>query len=452
MKSVSSTEIRIPSNLAIPLKEAVLSSKRRESVVIGLASHTYLRDKALLLVRKIILMPDDAYIVTSTHGAKWHGSAMLSTLNKALEEDLGLVLFHSHSHSGVVRLSDDDRYSAGELLPVFQNLIPLRPHASVVFGQDHSAGLVLLPDTDDLKKNVKIRWLGKTTVDFLEEETVPSYEVAEDLFHRQILLIGSEGQLKLKQAKVAVVGLGGGGSHVVQQLTHMGVGEIVGIDSDRADKTNRHRLIGMFWWDAILKRKKTDIMARMVRLINRRVKFVRVPYTIPDQRAIDAIKEVDVVVGCLDNLQARADLQELAWRYLIPYVDVGVLITPNQDKKEVLIGGNVTTLIPGEFCLWCTGSLSEEKLLSETGGRPRSYFQGTDKQAQVVSFNGVLASQAVNEVLQLLTGFVSPSEDMSIKKFNGLEGTLERWEVRKKAECSKCQSFLAVGDVIWRNA
>jgi hypothetical protein len=40
---------------------------------------------------------------------------------------------------------------------------------------------------------------------------------------------------------------------------------------------------------------------------------------------------------------------------------------------------------------------------------------------------------------------------MSMKKFDGVEGTLEKWEVNKKVECSKCQSLLAAGDVIWRN-
>lgn len=449
MNPIDSTEIRIPSSLGIFLRKAVLSRKRREPVVFALVSHTYLYHKVVLLVRKIIQLPNEAYFPTSQHGTKWHGSSMLSILNKALEENLGIVLFHSHPHSGLVGLSTDDRQSAMELLPVFQNLIPLRPHASVVFGHYYSAGLVLMPDDDNLKKNVKIRWLGKTNVDFLEEEFNPSHQVVDDIFHRQTLLIGRKGESKLKQAKVAVVGLCGGGSHVVQQLAHMGVGEIIGIDSERVDRTNRSRLVGMFWWDALLRKKKTDVMSRMVWLINPRVKFVKVPYPIPNQRAIDAFKEADVVVGCLDNLQARADVQELAWRYLIPYVDIGLRIKTGRNEKEVLIGGNVTSLIPGEFCLWCIGFLSNEKLANETGGRPRSYFQGTDKQAQVVSFNGVLASQAVNEVLQLLTGFLPPDLYMSIKKFNGLEGTLEKWTVNKKVDCLRCQSALAAGDVTW---
>ena len=125
--------------------------------------------------------------------------------------------------------------------------------------------------------------------------------------------------------------------------------------------------------------------------------------------AFEALKTADVIVGCLDNLHARADLQELSWRFLIPYVDVGVNIRaindPEPDGPRVSIGGNVLTLIPGGFCMWCCGFLSKEKLEAELAGPNRNYFENRAGEAQVVSLNGVAASRAVTEVLQLLTGF-----------------------------------------------
>jgi hypothetical protein len=107
------------------------------------------------------------------------------------------------------------------------------------------------------------------------------------------------------------------------------------------------------------------------------------------------------------------------------------------------------TLIPGGFCQWCIDALSDEKLSLETGGRSRSYFQGTDKQAQVVSMNGVLASQAVSEVLQLLTAFAPIDEEMNFKKFDGLEGTLQKWGVKHRIDCPKCNAALGASDVVW---
>jgi molybdopterin/thiamine biosynthesis adenylyltransferase len=452
MKDAHLIEIRIPASLERPITEAVAFHGFRESAAFALASHARLRGKTLLLLRKIVTLPDEAYVRGSGHGAKWHGHAMLPILNEAIERKLGLVVLHTHSHRGPVYLSGDDRQSAARLLPVFQNLIPLRPHASVVFGKDHAAGMVLLPDRTDYEEHIKIRWLGKVILEFPDKADEASSGEEDDSHHRQMLLIKSAGQKILRQTRIAVVGLGGGGSHVVQQLAHTGVGEIVGIDNDRVDNTNRSRLVGLTWLDLLLRRRKIAVMARVVRKIDRRVRFTGVPYALPHREAIDALKESDLVVGCLDNLHARADLQELAWRYLIPYVDIGLLIQPIAGGDVISIGGHVALLIPGEFCQWCIEMLTDIKLKGEAGGRPRSYFQGTDAQAQVVSFNGVLGSQAVSEVLQLLTGFAPPDPEMSFKKFNGLEGTLEKWQVESNPRCKNCGSSLGAGDVVWEQA
>jgi molybdopterin/thiamine biosynthesis adenylyltransferase len=452
MKDTHLIEIRIPANLVRTIKDAVAYHCFRESVAFALASHARVQGKTLLLVRKVVTLPDEAYLRGSGHGAKWRGRAMLPILNEAIERKLGVVLFHTHSHPGPVCLSGDDRQGADRLLPVFQNLIPFRPHASVVFSEDHAAGMILLPDRTDYEEHVKIRWLGKVILEFPDQPDEASNAEEDESHHRQMLLIKSAGQKILRKATITVVGLGGGGSHVVQQLAHMGVGQIVGIDNDRADNTNRSRLVGLTWLDVFLRRRKIAVMRRLVQKIDRQVKFTGVPYALPHQEAIDALKESDLVVGCLDNLHARADLQELAWRYLIPYIDIGLLIQPIAGGDVVSIGGHVAMLIPGEFCQWCIDMLTDKKLNAEAGGRPRSYFHGTDAQAQVVSFNGILASQAVSEVLQLLTGFAPPDPQMSLKKFNGLEGTLEKWVVERNPRCNNCGSSLGAGDVVWERA
>ena len=450
MKVTRQVEIRIPTGLADTLRAAVNAGRDYEAAVFALASHAQVGQKALLLVRKVLPLAEAAYISTRDHGAKWRGGAMVPIINEALRDNLGIVIFHTHDQSGAVSLSNDDRRSAYELLAVFQNLIPFRPHGSVVFGKDHAAGVVILPDQTAHIEDVKLRWITKTIIDFDSGDTHLSRDIEGPKYHRQKLLIGDRGQRNLRQAKVAVVGLGGGGSHVVQQLAHIGVGEIIGVDFDRAETTNRSRLIGIGWLDDVFKTLKTHIMARMVRRINRAVQFTKVSHPIPDQRALDALKRADIIVGCLDTLHARADLQDISWRYLIPYVDIGLLIQASDAGAS--IGGNVATFIPGSFCAWCIEFLTEAKLLAETGGRPRSYFKGGSSQAQVVSFNGVLASQAVSEVLQLLTGFAPVSSDLTIKKFSGLDGTLEHWAVRKNQTCTNCQAALSAGDTIWHRA
>lgn len=65
-----------------------------------------------------------------------------------------------------------------------------------------------------------------------------------DRFARQVALFGVGGQEKLRQTDVAVVGLSGLGSPLVQQLALLGVPRLRVFDPDELDETNRNRLVG----------------------------------------------------------------------------------------------------------------------------------------------------------------------------------------------------------------
>jgi hypothetical protein len=62
------------------------------------------------------------------------------------------------------------------------------------------------------------------------------------------------------------------------------------------------------------------------------------------------------------------------------------------------------------------------------------------------------ASQAVSEVLQLITGFAPAVPEDSIKKFDGIEGTLTKWVVKQNQACAECRDVLAAGDLVWQAA
>jgi len=442
-------KIRIPENLGISLRKEIFKRGGHEYVAFALVSHTMAGNEILVLVKDIEFLAEQEYVETLYHGAHWRGSATIRILNRALAGKLGILLFHAHEYSESVGLSMDDVKSARELLPVYQNLIPDRPHGSIVIGHESAAGIVLLPGEDAISEVTSVRWLGDVMRDWTPHGNRKiSSPVVPAIYSTQALLIGSSGQRKLSHTKVAVVGLSGGGSHVVQQLSHLGVGEIIAIDPDISEEDNRHRVIGMTKKDIREETPKVEVMRRMARSINDEVALKPVGHLVSEEFAITELKRADVVIGCVDSLHARADIQALCLRYLIPYVDIGLLIVPGENGS-VSIGGNIITSIPGRACLWCMRFLSEKKLAEETGGKPRSYFQGTEKQAQVVSFNGLLASAAMNELLQLVTGFGPSSTAVSIKKFDGVSNTLEDWKVEPLQNCPICRTELAAGDPVW---
>jgi hypothetical protein len=440
---MNEVELRVPLGLGETLQDTVYRQGSHEYIAFGLVSHAILGALDILLLRRVLTLPESEYRKDIRHGATWCGVAMIPIIEAAVSEGLGIVIFHAHPHAGLPTLSNDDCASADRLLPMFRQRVPTRPHGSIVLSRTHASGIILMPDESQFWTAIAVRWYGAAISHWpATDDSVTN--PADPIFHRQTLVVGGPGQEIMRRARVAVVGLGGGGSHVVQQLAHLGIGEIIVIDADRVEATNRHRLIGLTRLDVWLKRRKVDVMSRLVQRIGNGSRCSRIAQKVPEPVAVEAIKRAHIIVGCLDNLHARLDLQELSWRFLIPYVDIGVSIRPVEDSSDsdprVSIGGNVITLIPGGFCLWCCGFLSDEKLALERNGPNRSYFQNRTGEPQVVSFNGVVASQAANEILQLLTGFAGTTirfagvasnqdrtEQRGFKKFNGTTGTLEEW-------------------------
>jgi len=462
---MSEIELRVPLGVGQALRDVVFRRGRHEYVAIGLVSHARLGDRDVLLLRQLLEFPESAYCPEAGHGAAWSGAALIPAIAAAIDLGLGIVVFHAHPHDGLPALSGDDCGSANRLVPMFRARVPTRPHGSIVLSRTHAAGLVSMPGGDIASTKIGVRWLGASIIDW---RTAEARSAVPDpgSFARQLLVVRDDGQRTLANARVGVGGLGGGGSHVAHQLTHLGVGEVILVDADRASPTDRHRLLGITRFDVWFSRRKTAVMRRVVRRIGMGTRCRTIAKRLPEPEALEALKTADVIVGCLDNLHARADLQELSWRFLIPYVDVGVNIRaidyPEPDGPRVSIGGNVLTLIPGGFCMWCCGFLSKEKLDTELDGPNRNYFENRAGDAQVVSLNGVAASQAVTEVLQLLTGFggrglrradVALAEQSTLqrgfRKLDGVRGTLEEWGGTRRPDCAFCRSTLAAGAVAW---
>jgi hypothetical protein len=458
-----SVELRIPFRLGEILQQHVYRSGSHEFVVFGLVSHSTRGGSPVLLLRDLIPLRESDYIPNVEHGASWRGSAMFPIMEAAMERELGIVIFHAHDHAGLPGLSRDDLQSADKLVPIFRKRVVTRPHGTIVLSRTHAAGLVWFPNSRKPKALRRVRFLGSAIVDFdcTSKSSAPS-SIGEE-YARQALLIGRDGQELLGTSTVAVVGAGGGGSHIVQQLLYAGVGTVVVVDPDVYEKSNRHRLVSGERSD--VGRPKVDIFHRLAKRIGLGGRVRRVRASVPDSEAVGELLKADVIVGCVDTLFSRADLQEIASRYLIPYVDIGATIRPVQNGEDgdplVVVSGNIFTFIPGSFCMWCSGFLNEEKLKQEQGGPTRGYFEKNVREAQVVSFNGLLASQAVTEVLQLLTGFRGAGlrgTDLELtaggalrgyKKFDGVAGTLTEWGGVRRPECPQCGANLAAGDVVF---
>lgn len=451
---MSSVQVRIPAHAWAELRRVFSSSVvGREPMAFGLVSSAVTARERLVLVREIVVPPDDAFMSSDGHGARWKGAYTIELLNRALSEGRGLIIFHSHGEVPAVRLSADDRQSAAVLLPKFQQIAPDRPHGSIVFGDRCAAGLLIMPGEREMTDAFSVRCFSRTMV------TVPEEGTPDELLllRRQPLAANPAVTRCLARARVAVVGLSGGGSQVVPQLAALGVGTIVGIDPQRIDASNAFATSRIGWLDVLLRRWKTRVARDRAWWVDRRTRFLGVRARVPDQEALDAVKAADVVVGCVNNMHARADLMELCWRYCIPYIDIGLRVSvtspwASSDPAPISgVFGNAFVAIPGGACMWCTEFLTRAKLDAETGGMGRSYLRdgGGEKDAWVLSFNGLLASQAVSEVLQLLVGYAPSERDRTYRRFDGFAATMTECIVKRSSRCETCGHVLAAGDPVW---
>lgn len=85
-------------------------------------------------------------------------------------------------------------------------------------------------------------------------------------FVRQIDFFGADGQKKLSETSVAIVGIGGLGTHVIQQLAYLGVKDFTLIDDEEIDETNLNRYVGTKPDD--IGKKKTLVGERIINEIN----------------------------------------------------------------------------------------------------------------------------------------------------------------------------------------
>ena len=214
--------------------------------------------------------------------------------------------------------------------------------------------------------------------------------------HARQSFLGAEAPHTFANCVVAVVGLGGGGSHIAQQLAHIGFLNIRLYDDDTAELSNLNRLIGASHDDVKNRTKKVEIARRLVLAVNPEMRVETFPCYW--QLAAQSIHEADVIVSCVDSYAARQDIEVTARRFLIPLLDIGMDVHLIESRPH--LSGQVILSLPGSPCMKCLGFLTEDNLQREA-----EQYGAAGARPQVVWANGVLASIAVGLLVDFLTGW-----------------------------------------------
>ncbi|GAF83566.1 unnamed protein product [marine sediment metagenome] len=278
----------------------------------------------------------------------------------------------------------------------------------------------------------------------------------DKLYSRQVSFFGKEGQRKLEAASVTIIGIGGLGTHVVQQLAHLGVGSITLVDDEELDESNKNRYVGSKYTDPVPGLPKVDLGGRIIREISPSIRVEKIFGPLVSRASFRAIIRSDNIFGCLDNEGSRLILNEICSAYEKPYLDLGTEIFPEVPPQ---FGGRVFISWEGEGCIYCSGVLDITEAthdLASPGARADFVnLYGLDQEDMstsgpaVVSINGVVASMAVTEFIAMVTEIRSPKRHT---EYRGMRGTVGVDTDPPASDCYYCKEIRGKGDDvdIWR--
>lgn len=361
-----------------------------------------------LLARTVVPVEEGDYLVREPDRLSIASPSYTAVAKRAAAGGESVLFVHSHPGGRGLFSGQDDREEP-KLMKFLTERDPSAPHGSLVLGTDPElCGRVWT--AHGWAPLDRVRLMG-SRFRFLPQGLLGPANDIGPFFDRQVRAFGPDIQSLLGSLHVGVVGLGGTGSAVAEQLCRLGVGEISLFDGEVLEPSNVSRVYGST--AAGVGSLKAQLASDHLQGIGLNTTVHAVSRPITDEEAAKSLRDCDIVFGCTDRQAPRAILTNLSLYYLIPVFDVGVRIgSPGEIIRSV--DGRLTVLWPGYACLFCRGRISPEVIalegLSPEEQRLRveeGYAPALETQAPaVIAFTTSVAAKAVAELLQSLTGWM----------------------------------------------
>jgi molybdopterin/thiamine biosynthesis adenylyltransferase len=425
----------------VRFQQATARERDVETCSIGLVypAHSNTGQDGRYVVRQLQEVPQDAYAVRTATAASLKPSFCVEIVNRARAAAAGVLVTHTHIGERPLQgFSQEDDAGEPPLAEYFGKRLGVAHHFSAVFTHN----------------GVQARSLGRHQLEpvvsvgsVLEINKAPPGQ-APVQYDRQVRAFGAEGQLALGRLKVAIVGLGGTGSQVAQQLAHLGVSDFLLIDPETVEVTNLNRLVGAR--PDSVGASKVSVAARQITSINPSARCRELVADVVDAQTANVLTGVDFIFGCTDSMASRAVLNQLAYQYLVPCIDMGVAIGVS-DGQVRYISGRTQMLSPGIPCLVCTDKLDAEQvrreLMTPEQRKRDPYIVGEAvAQPSVISLNSTVVAAAVTMFLAAVTGVPSQAR---IVVYDGMRGSLRPAAMPPRPHCIVCSldGALARGNV-----
>lgn len=402
------------------LKEALFTVDGNENAAVLLCGTSATHDERRLLVRRIIVVPPEAYAARNSFHLEVSPIYYNHIVDECLREKLVPVLVHSHRFDGEARYSPSDDFGEARLLGVLGSLLPGLAPASLVISHSSVNGREYQDGKFVPLGGLRVVGVTSQIIRFPRPLSLAQKDPAVPLkYDRQVRAFGAEAQRILGRLKIAVVGAGGIGSTVAEQLARAGVTDIVVVDDDLLEESNLTRVFGAKSRD--VGKSKAEIATRHLRELGSKT-ALPVHDSAIRQSVLMSLRDRDLVFSCVDNDRTRAILSRFAHQYLVTVVDHGTRLDA-RNGRVTAAAGRVSLVGAGLTCLRCSHHVNAERIRSESMNKldrqkleKEGYVMGIDEPAPaVVSINTVVAGLGATAGLNLfigLTGGIQPLDQI----------------------------------------
>lgn len=385
-----------------------------ETAGVLLASFVKTDDGAVrLLARKMLWVPEAAYLQRGGDHLSIASEGYVPFLAEA--ETLGAMALWVHTHPGIEsppRPSSHDWEVDAQIADLFRLRTSCSHYGTLIFSPRPEgiafSGYIQTEDGPQLQ--IERLWQVGNSLRLIRSFLVLQQQI-DPRFDRNVRALGGAVQAMLGDLQVGVVGCGGTGSAVAEQLVRLGVRNLLLFDPDELSTSNVTRVYGSAAAD--VGKAKVDVLAAHLARIAPDVRCRSVRSMITLAPAARQLCTCDIVFGCTDDNAGRLVLSRFSTYLLTPVIDCGVLVTAEASGLLRGIDGRVTTLVPGQACLVCRGRIdlarAGAELMTPDERRRREdegYAPALGRtEPAVVTFTTMVAATAVSELLERFIGY-----------------------------------------------
>lgn len=392
---------------------AVATSGPVEVAGVILARLVRHRSQIRLLAQEVHWVPPSQYAHQSSYALSIRPEGYIHALGRA--EVTATVPIWFHTHPGVEsdpRSSPHDDVVDSQVADLFR-LRSGSAYYGALIAAPREGGFTFtgfLEDAQPVRHNLGRVWIVgdrfRLVLHFGARNTGLSSQ-----FDRNIRAFGPATQETLAGLRIGIVGCGGTGSAVAEQLIRLGARRLTLVDPDVLTASNVTRVYGSY--PRLVGAPKVKVLDEHLKAIAPDASIDIVQGMITARSIACSLLNCDLIFGCTDDNAGRLVLSRFSTYFLTPVIDCGVLLSSGPNGLLTGIDARVTIMVPGQACLVCRNRIDLARAAAELmtpSERARRVEEGYAPALEgiepaVVTYTTTVAALAVSELLERLIGF-----------------------------------------------